>query len=203
VFAISRYSVVVRPYLEDFALLGCAVYATIPAFWLTLHPFAKHWRTRGRDSFKTLLPLWLLYIAIASLAISPWRHIHLYKSPFAFVAGAILVLIGLLLYVLASRHFTHVQLSGLAEVEPDRHAQQLITTGIRSRVRHPIYLGHLCELLGWSILFGTVSLYALTLFAIVSGAMMIHLEDNELEARFGEPYREYRRRVPGILPRLF
>ena len=198
-----RYPVQVRLLLENLALLGCAVYATIPAFWLTLHPFAKHWRTRGRDTFKTILPLWLLYIAIAALAISPWRHTHLYQSTIAFIAGAILVVTGLLLYVLASRNFTHVQLSGLAELEPDRHAQQLITTGIRSRVRHPIYLGHLCELLGWSILFGTVSLFALTLFAIFTGAFMLRLEDNELEARFGEPYREYRRIVPAIFPTLF
>ncbi len=192
-----------RSLLENFALLGCAVYATIPAFWLTLHPFAEHWRTRGRNAFKIILPLWLLYIAVAALAMSPWRHTHLYQSSIAFIAGAILVFIGLLLYGLSSRNFTHVQLSGLAEVEPARHAQQLITTGIRSHVRHPIYLGHLCELLGWSILFGTVSLFALALFAIVTGAVMLRLEDNELEARFGEPYREYRRRVPAMFPTLF
>jgi protein-S-isoprenylcysteine O-methyltransferase Ste14 len=96
-----------------------------------------------------------------------------------------------------------VQLSGLAEVEPDRHTQQLITTGIRARVRHPIYLGHLCELLGWTIALGTASLFALSLFAMLTGAVMLHLEDNELESRFGESYRTYRHTVPAIFPRLF
>jgi protein-S-isoprenylcysteine O-methyltransferase Ste14 len=193
----------VRPLLENLALLGCAVYATIPAFWLTLHPFTHHWRTRGRDSFKTILPLWLVYIAIATLALGPWRHARLYTTYYAWMLGLLLVLTGLALYRASSRNFTHVQLSGLAELEPERHAQSLITSGIRSRVRHPIYLGHLCELLGWTIAIGTIPLYILSAFAIFTGAFMIRLEDNELEARFGDAYCEYRHTVPAIFPTLF
>ena len=185
------------------ALYGCAIYATIPAFWFTLHPFTNHWRTRGRDSYKVILPLWFVYILLAILILYPWRTRSLYTTPYAFFPGLLLVLTGLLLYVLASRNFTHVQLSGLAELEPARHAQQLVTTGIRSRVRHPIYLGHLCELLGWTICFGTVALIALTAFAIVTGFFMLRLEDRELEQRFGPDYSAYRRNVPAILPRLF
>ncbi len=29
---------------------------------------------------------------------------------------------------------------------------------------------------------------------------MIRMEDRELEARFGEAYREYRARVPAVIP---
>lgn len=192
-----------RLYLETLALAGCAVYATIPAFWLTLHPFADYWRSRGRNAFRSLLPLWMIYILLVTLALSPWRHRTLYTTPYAFLPGALLVLAGLALYRTAARNFTATQLTGLAELEPDRHQQALITTGIRGHVRHPIYLGHLCELLGWTIALGTLSLYLLTLFAILTGALMLHLEDRELEARFGESYAEYRRAVPAIFPRLF
>jgi protein-S-isoprenylcysteine O-methyltransferase Ste14 len=31
---------------------------------------------------------------------------------------------------------------------------------------------------------------------------MLRLEDNELEQRFGEAYRQYRQRVPALVPRL-
>jgi protein-S-isoprenylcysteine O-methyltransferase Ste14 len=31
---------------------------------------------------------------------------------------------------------------------------------------------------------------------------MIRLEDRELEQRFGDEFRQYKRRVPAILPRL-
>ena len=199
----SHYNHFVRSYLETAALLLSSVYATIPAFWLTLHPFTQHWRSRGRHSFKAILPLWMLYIAGAFAALFPGRHHALYSTPFAYIPAVLLIVTGLLLYRAASNDFTHVQLSGLSELEPDRHRQALVTTGIRSRVRHPIYLGHLCELLGWMIAFGTVSLIAITLFAIVTGAIMLPLEDRELEQRFGLAYTHYRRTVPAILPHLF
>jgi protein-S-isoprenylcysteine O-methyltransferase Ste14 len=189
--------------LETLALIGCAVYATIPCFWFTVHPFTGYWRARGRDAYRTILPLWFVYIVAAIALLWPWRTHALYFTPIAFLPAAIFIFGGFFLYIAASRNFSHVQLSGLAELEPGRHADPLVTTGIRSRVRHPIYLGHFCELLGWTIAFGTVSLIALTAFAAVTGAVMLRLEDNELDRRFGAPYAEYRRRVPAFFPRLF
>ncbi len=120
----------------------------------------------------------------------------------AWAVSAILFLLGFSLYGAALKGFHHSQLSGLDELEPGRHRQQLITTGIRSRARHPIYLGHLCEVLGWCVGTGLIALYALAVFAIITGALMIALEDRELEARFGDHYRAYRRKVPAIIPRL-
>jgi protein-S-isoprenylcysteine O-methyltransferase Ste14 len=42
----------------------------------------------------------------------------------------------------------------------------------------------------------------MTAFAIATGAVMIRLEDAELEKRFGEEYRQYRSTVPAVLPRF-
>jgi hypothetical protein len=52
-------------------------------------------------------------------------------------------------------------------------------SGIRSRVRHPIYLGHLCEMLAWSLGTGLAVCWLLTAWAIATGALMIRLEDAE------------------------
>ena len=82
------------------------------------------------------------------------------------------------------------------------HEQRLATSGIRAHVRHPVYLGHLCEMLAWSVGTGLLVCYVLTVFAVISGAIMVRLEDRELEQRFGEDYRAYRQRVPAILPRI-
>ena len=132
----------------------------------------------------------------------PFRFAHLYTNWFAWAPAACFFLLGFSIYSAAFKSFHRAQVSGLAELEPNQHRQELIITGIRSRVRHPIYLGHLCEIVGWCAGTGSIALYALAVFAIITGALMIALEDRELEARFGEQYRAYRRNVPAVIPRL-
>jgi protein-S-isoprenylcysteine O-methyltransferase Ste14 len=85
---------------------------------------------------------------------------------------------------------------------PGANEQHLITSGIWARVRHPVYLGHLCEMLAWSMGTGLAVLFVLTAFAVVTGLVMIRLEDKELRTRFGAEYALYRGRVPAVLPRI-
>jgi protein-S-isoprenylcysteine O-methyltransferase Ste14 len=190
-------------YLRYLAWLVCSVYCTIPAFWLVIHSFTAKWRRRGRDSYKFILPLWLLFILAAAALTYPALHRILYESPLALIPGAALIALGIFVYSRSFADFNRVKVSGLAELEPERHDQSLITSGIRSRIRHPLYLGHMLEVLGWCVATGSASLFALAAFAIVAGALMIRLEDRELESRFCATYRDYRRRVPAILPRAF
>ncbi len=188
--------------IDIFALLACSVYCTIPLFWLVVHPFIDRWRRSGRRAYRLILPIWALFIIAIFLAMWPFRFARFYANWYAWAAAAPLFLIGFSIYSAAFRSFHHTLVSGLAELEPGQHRQQLVTTGIRSRVRHPIYLGHLCEILGWCLGTGLIALYALAGFAILTGALMIRIEDRELEARFGEAYRAYRRTVPAVFPRL-
>lgn len=69
-------------------------------------------------------------------------------------------------------------------------------------MRHPLYFGHLCTMLGWLALVQTSAVLALLIWAVVTGVLMIRAEDTELERRFGEAYREYRERVPAVIPRM-
>jgi protein-S-isoprenylcysteine O-methyltransferase Ste14 len=57
-------------------------------------------------------------------------------------------------------------------------------------------------MLAWSVGTGLAVCYGLTAFAMVTGAVMIRKEDEELEGRFGEEYRAYRERVPAVIARL-
>ena len=191
-----------RAILDLLAMLVCSVYGTVPLFWFVVHPFVERWRERGRRSYAIILPVWGGFIAIAFLMMWPFHTVRFYVRWFAWAPATILFLLGFSIYRAAFQRFDRTQVSGLAELELDRHRQELITTGIRSRVRHPIYLGHLCEIIGWCIGTGLVALYALAAFGIITGLVMIHMEDRELEARFGEAFREYKSRVPGVLPGL-
>jgi protein-S-isoprenylcysteine O-methyltransferase Ste14 len=189
-----------RGALDILALIVAAGYCTIPLFWLMTHPLVERWRKLGRRAFLLILPAWAVVIAVVFLIMWPFRFAHFYVTWFAWAPAAIFFLLGFSIYSAAFRSLHHTQVSGLAEIEPGRHRQRLVTTGIRSRVRHPIYLGHLCEILGWCIGTGLIALYVLALCAVVTGAIMIRMEDRELEARFGEAYRQYRSNVPAILP---
>ena len=88
------------------------------------------------------------------------------------------------------------------ELEPGHHDQKLVVTGIRTQVRHPIYLGHLCEVFGWTVGTGSIALCGLLVLAVITGTIMIRREDAELEARFGDKYRQYRDTVPALLPKF-
>ncbi|HZU45130.1 MAG TPA: isoprenylcysteine carboxylmethyltransferase family protein [Terriglobales bacterium] len=188
--------------LDTVAWLAALVYSTIPAFWLVIHPRVQRWRSRPRSPYRALIPMWVGMWIVMGAITWPWRHGRLYSSPFTWIPAAFFFAAGLALYKTGGRNFTGAQLGGRPELEPGRHEQRLVTSGVRARVRHPIYLAHFCELLGWSIGTGLIVVYALTAFAVATGALMIRMEDDELEQRFGEPYRKYRQTVPAVIPKL-
>ncbi|MBV9573951.1 MAG: isoprenylcysteine carboxylmethyltransferase family protein [Acidobacteriales bacterium] len=183
--------------------LACCVYATIPGFWLLIHPRADYWRSRFRSPYRALLPLWIGMWIVAAAVTAPWRKVTAYRSPWAWLPAVALFVCGLTIYRFAAVNFSLAQLGGLPEVLAGNLEQRLVRSGIRKHIRHPIYLAHLCEMLGWSIGTGVAVCSGLTAFAIVTGAIMIRLEDEELSRRFGEEFREYRERVPAVLPKLW
>ena len=142
-----------------------------------------------------------MWVVVAA-GTAKWRDLTLYATPWSWLPAACFFAAGVWIYRRSGAGFSAAQLGGLPELIPGHREQHLITSGIRSRVRHPVYLGHLCEMLAWSVGTGLAVCYGLTLFAVVTGAIMIWLEDKELEQRFGAEYREYRRRVPAVVPRL-
>jgi len=186
-------------------LLGwmvCVVYSTIPCFWLLIHPWANYWRSRKGSPYRILVPVWIAMWIVIGLLTSGWRQATLYSTLWSWIPAILLFSSGSWIYSKSGRLFSRAQLSGLPEVLPNHGEQRLVTSGIRSRVRHPVYLAHLCQLLAWSVGTGLIACYGLTAFAMVTGAIMIRLEDAELQQRFGEEYKQYKTTVPSILPRL-
>src|SRR5690349_14970535 len=137
--------------LNFIAWIACVVYSTIPSFWLIIHPRAEYWRERRRSPYRVLLPYWFgLWLVVGAVSWH-WRHQLLYHSPSTWIPAVALFMTGFFLYKRASQGFSPAQLGGLPEVQQGRRDQHLVTTGIRAHVRHPVYLAHLCEMLGWSI----------------------------------------------------
>ncbi len=188
-------------FLRSVGWLACVVYATIPAFWLLIHPRVHYWRSRQGSPYRILIPFWIAMWVLVGAGTARWRDLPLYATPWSWLPAALLFAAGVWIYRRSGAGFSAAQLGGLPELIPGHREQRLITSGIRSRVRHPVYLAHLCEMLAWSVGTGLAVCYALTLLAVITGGIMIRLEDQELEGRFGAEYREYRRKVPAVVPR--
>jgi protein-S-isoprenylcysteine O-methyltransferase Ste14 len=185
---------------RELAWLICGIYATIPAYWLMVHPFATRWRY-ARRKLSVLGPLWMLLWCAAWAVSAPWRQSALYEAPALWLAAPLFWSASALLYVRGGRELTLRRLIGVHELESAR-PQQLVTHGIHARLRHPLYLGHICTMLGWTLGAGTVACAGLLAVALVSGAVMLASEERELHARFGPAWEQYCRRTPRLLPRI-
>jgi protein-S-isoprenylcysteine O-methyltransferase Ste14 len=182
--------------------LACVVYSTVPLFWFMVHPRADKWRKQERSPFRVLVPAWLMmWVGIGAIT-GHWRNVQFYSTPWSWLPAALLFASGIFLYSRSGAQFSWAQLGGLPEVRSDRRDDRLITTGIRARVRHPVYLAHLCEMLAWSVGTGLLVCWGLTAFAMLTGAVMIRMEDKELKRRFGEEYLDYQAKVPAVVPRI-
>lgn len=165
-----------------------------------IHARVEFWRSRPGSAYRVLMPIWILLWIVFAGATAPWRNMVFYQTAWAWIPAAALFALGIWIYTQSGKKFSLAQLGGLPELRTGHTEQRLVTSGLRNNVRHPIYLAHLCEMLAWSVGTGLVVCYGLTLFAMVTGAVMIRMEDRELESRFGEAFRQYRINVPAILP---
>jgi protein-S-isoprenylcysteine O-methyltransferase Ste14 len=188
--------------LLTLAWLVGTIYATIPLFALIVRPFAKSLRAR-RSRLLVIIPSWFGMLAVIYFVTWRWREAVLYRTPTAWLAAAFLFATAILIYPRSRLHFFHIQVVGRRELELGRE-RRLITSGIRQHIRHPVYLAHLCMLLGLTVGSGEIVMYGLTAVALLTGWPMIWQEEAELERRFGEEYLAYKRAVPSVLiPPLF
>lgn len=182
--------------LRNIAWVMGILYATIPLLWLLIHPFARHWRAFGQARMFVVLMIWISLMVITGALTYPWKQWLLYDSAWSWLGWAIFFVLGASLYSRIG-HFGFNNLVGRTELEPQLD-QRLIISGMHARVRHPIYISHLSMFTAWTIGSGVVVLYALWAVTLITGFLMIRAEDAELERRFGDEFREYKRRVPAL-----
>jgi len=99
----------------------------------------------------------------------------------------------------------YVQFSiGKGTPVPIMATQQLIIQKPYNYCRNPMALGTIVAGLGVAILIGSISAVVLVLsLAILLLVYIKFLEEKEMELRFGEAYREYRKQTPFIIPRFW
>ncbi len=132
-----------------------------------------------------------------------WEALQRYSlkySPVSEAAGLVLMAFGFYIVCRSVADLTSKGEDGTPA--PWHPPSKLCVTGIYARTRNPMISGVTFVLLGESILSGAILVFGWFLFWIGSIVVMTPLrEEPELEERFGDAYRQYKKTVPRGIPR--
>ena len=142
-------------------------------------------------------PLIALAALLLGLALDWLLPSFILRGVFGFwtrlIVGAILIATGAVVAIVAVRSFMQAG----TNVEPWKPALTLVTSGIFTWVRNPMYLSLLLLLAGLAIALGSDWMVLL----LIPAALVLHFgvvkrEERYLATKFGESYRNYVSRVP-------
>jgi protein-S-isoprenylcysteine O-methyltransferase Ste14 len=127
-------------------------------------------------------------VAIALQLVLPIRYPGGFPTPARILAGAVLIVLGVRLAVLARREFSRYH----QPTDPGLPTSVIVSTGVFSYSRNPLYLGGVLILAGISLAFN----FPWVLILLIPSVMVCHIllilaEERYLAAKFGEQYRAY------------
>ena len=185
-------------------VLACTLFGLQHSGMSTLRIKGKiidRWGKGGYSRVFTISSIITLAIAFLSMNFWNWIYFILAPSsiqPLLLILGAIFGVSGVILAMMASRV---ISVSTVADMRTDRKAE-LVTNGIYSRVRHPLYLATILVLIALALVypFPRVTVFASSLmFYTLVGA---YFEERKLVLHYGDEYRKYRKTAGFILPKL-
>jgi len=102
--------------------------------------------------------------------------------------GTILAVVGVI-FIGVARYQLGESFSARAE------ARALVTTGLYSKIRNPIYVFGMVMITGLILVLQRPALWILLVVVVVGQTIRARREAHVLEAAFGDAYREYRRKT--------
>ena len=155
-----------------------ALYAEMFGFPLTMYIFM------GVFGIKDILSLEFLLTQVMGE-----KQFHIIFNSFVFPASQVIIGIGMLLVIF-----------GWKQIYEGKG--KLVTTGLYAYVRHPQYIGFLLITLGMNVWWLTIITLALWPVLAIVYYKLAKTEEKDAEKEFGEEFLEYKRRVPGWIPRI-
>jgi protein-S-isoprenylcysteine O-methyltransferase Ste14 len=151
-------------------------------------PWIEAWGVGQRMSTLAWLPMELSRLGVASFATA---------SAMVIVLGALVAAVGMILRIWGSAYL------GYDTVHHEKmQAGGMMADGPYRYVRNPLYLGSWCMMAAMALLMPpTGALFAMVLLTIFLLRLILG-EEAFLSGKLGEPYREYLRTTPRLIPRL-
>ena len=108
--------------------------------------------------------------------------------PVLNIVGGILILSGFLFHVYAGKNHKQAH-------EKSADIVKIVTSGVFSRIRHPLYLTAIIINLGIALAFGVVLTLLIAMGSVFHWIMTALKEEEFLLQKFGEDYRQYKKNV--------
>ena len=169
--------------MDNKMFFALVIVCTITHIVRSIYEILKHKKILKPDKltfvivFINMLLLWMSWFTLCTLDIC-----KIHPGLFVRLLGIVISSSGIVVFLIAL--FT---IKTLESYEGD-----LITKGIYSWFRHPMYLGFILWLIGFPIIFGAVFSSLLALIFIVNILFWRNLEEKELDKRFSS-YSEYKK----------
>ena len=121
------------------------------------------------------------------------------NSPYFFL-GTVLIAIGEII------RLRSVSFAGGETRTMNVGASSICKSGPYSIVRNPLYIGNMMIYVGFAFVAGSVYVVTISLITFVyffiQYSLIISLEEEALEEKFGDEYITYKKLVPSILPKI-
>lgn len=142
----------------------------------------------------------IMFPGYAILILMSWFPLKVNISEILYVPGAYLtiaavILIGIGIIILALAN---------VEIKKALKVNRLITKGLYSRIRNPMYTSHIFFIMpGVCILINNAWVFLSVFFTYFIFLLLIAKEEKDLEDNFGNEYLRYKARSGRLLPKFF
>jgi len=133
-----------------------------------------------------------LALAYLGTRVDSWFGIPRFSSLITEMFGVFLISLGFMLRTWAAVHFYNRRMRVIS-LEPQ---DSLVTTGPFRYSRNPLYLGgNVFCFFGAALLLGSTAALIMTALHIPLVSLMIRREEDQLERKFGDHFRAYKKQV--------
>jgi protein-S-isoprenylcysteine O-methyltransferase Ste14 len=144
--------------------------------------------------FRGMVELGVLVLTGTCGLAFTWTKFSIF--PLSHIAGGALILFGLVFHCWTEKGHKMAH-------EQSRAIEKLVTTGVYSRIRHPLYLSIIVMNVGIALAFGVMLTFLIALLTIVHWIATALAEEGFLLRKFPDEYRRYKqavrwRMIPGI-----
>jgi protein-S-isoprenylcysteine O-methyltransferase Ste14 len=156
-------------------------------FGLAIRTVYELLKRRGKVDTKNTTVFWTVFAGMA-LMLGSWIVLG-YFDPLPLPIPAPIRWVGFALVLIA----VVVALLGVLRLKGLENIDHLITDGIYSKVRHPMYTGFILWVIGWTIFHSIGITAVVALICAIDILLWRKFEESDLQQKYGEAYLTYKK----------